>query len=81
MSQEYPRPSFILTKCCIVFVSLAFFGALIANVYSVFTQIVTFNPLVLKMRKMKQKMMKKIAKKGTVSTWWIRSLGIHSPSS
>ena len=51
------------------------------NVYSVFTQIVTFNPLVLKMRKMKQKMMKKIAQKSTVSTWWIRSLGIHSPSS
>lgn len=58
MSQEYPLPSFILTKCCRVFCLFSIFGALIANVYSVFTQIVTFNPLVLKMRKMKQKMMK-----------------------
>lgn len=62
------------------FCLFSIFGALIANVYSVFTQIVTFNPLVLKMRKMKQKMMKKIAQKGTVTTWWIRSLGLHSPS-
>ena len=63
------------------FCLFSIFGALIANVYSVFTQIVTFNPLVLKMRQMKQKMMKKIAQKATVSTWCIRSLGLHSPSS